>query len=193
MKNPRQRKQTCKLASPARVMNRVISPVSTPLEGPIYKEREKSAMENAAVGGTLSSVFISVATTGPTPAAASGPPGRARARRTAGRSANANTNIVRTRGVPIPPIPPQRASTRPTNIEGASHPPSPPPPLPRFRSFSLFPLTITSYLDGPHFAYDKTSAFNYSTPVTPESYQTLLMNECPTSEINIGRNVSFFL
>ena len=168
------------------VMDRVF-PVSTPREGPIYREREKSAMEKAAVGSTLSSAFISARATGTTPAAASGPPGRAP--RAAGRGVNANTDIV-TRGVPIQPMPPRRAGTRPTNIEGASHLL---PLAPLFHPLSLFPLTITSYLDGPHFSYDKTSAFNCSTPVTPESYQTLLMNECPISEINIGRNVSFFL
>jgi len=62
----------------------------------------------------------------------------------------------------------------------------------RWLSNPTIPFAITSYLDGPHFAYDHTSAFNYSTPVTPESYQTLLSNEDLASEINIGRNVSFF-
>ena len=177
--------------SPPRVMNGMMFPVSTPLEGPIYIEREKSAIEKAAEMSTLNSAFISAPATGTTPAAASAASGPAP--RAAGRSANANTDIVWTRGVPVHPIVPHLASTRPTNVEGASHPPSPPPStfLPPFRS--LFPLTMTSYLDGPHFAYDKSSAFNYSTPVTPESYQTLLMNECRLSEINIGRNVSFFL
>jgi len=54
------------------------------------------------------------------------------------------------------------------------------------------PPAITSYLEGPHFSYDHTSAFNYSMPVTPESYQTLLTSVEFASEINIGRNISFF-
>jgi len=53
------------------------------------------------------------------------------------------------------------------------------------------PPAITSYLDGPHFSYDDTSAFNYSMPVTPESYRTLLTGVEFASEINIGRNISF--
>ena len=165
-------------------MSGMMFPVSTPMEGQTYIERERSARGKAAATSMLSSAPISAPATGTTPAAASGPSGPAP--RAAGRSANANTDIVWTRGVPVRMVS--------TNVEGASHPPSPPP----FRSFvpsalPLFPLTITSYLDGPHFAYDKTSAFNYSTPVTPESYQTLLTNECRISEINISRNVSFFL
>ena len=168
------------------VMDRMF-PVSAPLEGPIYTEREKSAMEKAAAGSTLSSAFISATATGTTPAA-SGPSGPAP--RAAGRTENAGMAIVKKKVFRVQPMVPHMASTRPKNVEGASHLL---PPAPLFRALSLFPLTITSYLDGPHFAYDKTSAFNYSTPVTPESYQTLLMNECPISEINIGRNVSFFL
>ena len=53
------------------------------------------------------------------------------------------------------------------------------------------PPTVTSYLDGLHFSYDHTSASNYSIPVTPESYQRLLTEVDFTSEINIGRNISF--
>jgi hypothetical protein len=49
---------------------------------------------------------------------------------------------------------------------------------------------VTSCLDGLHFSYDHTSASNYSTPVTPESYQRLLTEVDFTSEINIGRNIS---
>jgi len=54
------------------------------------------------------------------------------------------------------------------------------------------PPGITSYLEGPHFSYDHASAFNYSMPVTPESYQALLTGVEFASEINIGRNISFY-
>ena len=110
---------------------------------------------------------------------------------------NTNTNTRRTGSVKLPPQRPLRSSTSSTSshAEAASYPSLPPwpPPFNLFLPTSVFPFTIASYLDGPHFAYDKTSAFNYSTPVTPESYQMLLTNECHLSEINIGRNVSFFL
>ena len=139
-------------------------PVSTPL---IYREREKSAMEQAAAGSTPST-FISAPATSTTPAAASGPSGPAP------RAAERRATAPR-RGTPM---------MSSFDLLRPSH---------SFLPVSVFPSTITSYLDGPHFAYDKTSAFNYSTPVTPESYQTLLTNECRLSEINIGRNVSFFL
>ena len=158
-------------------------------EGPIYRERKKSATKEAAAWSRLISASISALATGTTPAAASGLPGRAP--RVAGRGASANTSTMRTRGVPVQPKVPHMASTRMTRASYLPWRPPPPTFLPPFRS--LFPLTITSYLDGPHFAYDKTSAFNYSTPVTPESYETLLANECRLSEINIDRNVSFFL
>jgi len=49
--------------------------------------------------------------------------------------------------------------------------------------------TINSHLEGPHFSYDLTSAFNHSAPVTPESYQALLINTEFSSEININRNI----
>ena len=54
------------------------------------------------------------------------------------------------------------------------------------------PPAITSYLDGPHFSYDRTSAFNHSIPITPKLYQTLLTGVEFASEINIGRNISFY-
>lgn len=54
------------------------------------------------------------------------------------------------------------------------------------------PPAITSYFDGPHFSFDHTSAFNHSIPVTPELYHTLLTGVDFTSEINIGRNISFY-
>jgi hypothetical protein len=77
-------------------------------------------------------------------------------------------------------------------------PPNSPPPNPSSASKgsslwdSSHPPTMTSYFDGPHFSYDQTSAFNYGTPITPDSYQTLLTDVVLASEINIGRNISFF-
>ena len=148
----------------------------------------------------FSSVFFPASATAtattPTPTAASFPSTPILQGGNANTNTNTNTNTAGTGGVKLPPHHPLRSSTSSTSSqsEGASYPslPPSPPPFNLVLPTSVFPFTITSYLDGPHFAYDKTSAFNYSTPVTPESYQTLLTNECRLSEINIGRNVSFF-
>ena len=161
------------------------SPLSTSIETEIPTPIFSTVFFPASATATASA-------TTPTPTAASFPSTPI----LQGGNANTNTNTGGTGGVQLPPHHPLGSSTSSTrsNSEGTPHPslPPSPPPFNLVLPTSVFPFTITSYLDGPHFAYDKTSAFNYTTPVTPESYQTLLTNECRLSEINIGRNVSFF-
>jgi len=89
-------------------------------------------------------------------------------------------------------------TSQPFNLARDVLPCRPPSCPPRLLPFDWMPFwdrshppTVTSYLDGLHFSYDHTSASNYSTPVTPESYQRLLTEVDLTSEINIGRNISF--